>query len=227
MDHTGTFAHTADRYRLTANLNFNGNLFFYRIRCHDRFCCQCCCFSGIQKQSGKILHAFFDRIDWQLFSDHTGRCYQNLILVDTECFCCRFCSLFTVAISFCSGAGVCDTAVYHNSSRLSMFVYHMLIPFYRCGFYKVCRKRSGCHTWCTAYDHCHIFFCTFFDTCMHTGCFKSFCSGYTSIYYLHLCSRPFSVLWEGLRSRQIQTSGSYSARPDRLHLSPDCPLPPS
>ncbi len=28
MDHTGTFAHTADRYRFTANLNFNGNLFF-------------------------------------------------------------------------------------------------------------------------------------------------------------------------------------------------------
>ena len=206
---------------------------FYRIRCHDRFCCQCCCFSGIQKQSGKILHAFL------IVS--IGSCFPITPVDATR----------TSSLSIPSASAAAFAVSLHSSHILllrcrrlqyrclpqQLSPLHVRIPHadpilpVRLFTRFVVNVPAAIHG--ALLTIIAISFCTFFDTCMHTGCFKSLLQRLhlhllsSSMLTTFLCFMGTLVRPEGLRSRQIQTSGSYSARPDRLHLSPDCPLPPS
>ena len=184
MDHAGSLAHAADRDGLSVQFDLYRNLFFYRIRRHDRLCRQR---TGSLTRSKHWLHCFnsgTDLVDRNLCTDHAGRCHQHLFRLNPKKFRCFLCRLFTIAKTFFSCARVCHAAVRHDRMDALAAVNDTLIPFHRRCLYHICCKSTSHLTRRLTVDHRHVLF-PFFNTGRDTGRCKALRGGYAAIYFFY------------------------------------------
>ncbi len=132
LNHSSTFADTSDRYGLSVEFHFDGNLFHFGVARHDRFRDVPGVFAGAVDAPCDIANSFLHIFHWHVESNATSRSHKHMFLREVKLFRQESRHFESVLHSLFAGACVGISRVYENGLGNS-FLHPLHADLHRCG----------------------------------------------------------------------------------------------
>ncbi len=188
MNHAGAFAHTADRNRLSVQLDCHGNFLIDGICRHDCLRSRCPSLYRTVLCRCKLSDALVDAVHRKLHANHACRADKHRIfryLQETR-RCLRL--LAAVVHPLLSRTCICNAGIDNDRLRIRAILHNLLIPHNRRRFHYICRECSSQLTRRSAVNQRHVHPVFVFDICRSACCLKPLRGSHTALYLFHFGS---------------------------------------